>query len=291
MSECVYENDVAYGFTPNIGPEGAADLPIALLTGPVMPPEAVEIAATLRVAGRAWIVGEGLRIEVAESRWHGVGPSGVVHRIRDLYLPDLSVRLPDEIQADRRTADPGCVARELIAQGGIPDSDFGEAARPEVHAVEPFQQVQPTGDPLGDLRAGLVISHGAARTFYPYFETVGDILDERLMEVASALPVSPSRKEARDALRRLGNALSDGHNFVRDNQLSLAGFLAIHVENVDGAPVVRRSAAPGIAAGDTITSIGGVPAADFTATELARSGGAAGDDPELSAAIAFLLQN
>jgi hypothetical protein len=38
--------------------------------------------------------------------------------------------------------------------------------------------------------------------------------------------------------------------------------------------VVRRSAAPGVAPGDTITSIDGVPAADWYAVELARSAGA-----------------
>ncbi len=270
----VYKNSVATVSTPEIPAAGAADLPLAVLTGPSLPPEAVEIAAALRLAKRAWLVGEGLRIEVAEARWQGVGASGVAHRGRDLLAPGTDSRLPDAIEADRRRAHPECFAAEILALGPIPEVALGDAARPQVLKTLPFGDEQPKGDPLGDARAALVIAHGATRTFYPYFGTVPDIIDDRLLETTSALPVSPTRLETYHSLRRFGNALTDGHQFVFDHEPTTVGYFAVHIEDIDGALVVRRSATPGVDPGDTITSIGGTPADEYLATELARSGGA-----------------
>lgn len=267
-----YTNKVAVLPKEDIAATGSADLPLALLTGPELPADAVEIAAALRLAGRARIIGEGLRVEAAESRWQGVGDSGVAYRYEDLSTG--SARWPDSIEPDLRTAHPECFAADILAQGPVPPAVTSDAVRPKVQKTDPFNKKQAPADSLGDARAALVVAHGAARLFFPYFATVGDTLDPRLEEVTAALPAAPSRKDTRDALRRLGAALEDGHNFVIDYKPGATGYFAVLIEDVGGEAVVRRSAAPGVSPGDTITSIDGVPAEEWYATELPRSAGA-----------------
>jgi len=270
----VYTNSLAKAASlPELPSGGAVDLPLAVLTDADMPAEAVEIAATLRLANRAWLFGEDLRVEVAESRWRGIGPSGLAIRVRDLYAAG-GQRLPDEIPADSRSAKPECLAGEILSRGPIPALSLGAAERASIKKTAPFDDIQAPGDPLGDARASLIIADGAARTFFPYFSVVGDIIDPRLEETLSDLPAAPSREDQYHALHRFGNALSDGHNFVFDGMPATAGYLPVYIEDIDGAPVIRRSAEPLIVPGDTIASIDGVPAADWYAIELARAAGA-----------------
>ena len=258
---------------PKLPATGSVDLPLAVLTDADMPAEAVEIAATLRLAGRAFLIGEDLRMEVAESRWRGIGNNGVAIRTRDLHL-SLVARAPDVVPADARTTTPECFASEILSKGAVPPPAIGGAERDILTKGSPFGKHQSPADPLGDARAALIIAHGAARTFYPYFPVVGDDIDPRLDETLSALPAAPTRMDTRQALRRFGNALVDGHNFVMNYMPFFSQILPIYVEDIDGEPVVRRSGDPAIAPGDTILSIDGVPADTWYATELARSGGA-----------------
>lgn len=258
---------------PDWGAEGATDLPMAMLTSATMAPDAVEAALTFRIAKRAWIVGEDLRVEVAESRFRALGKVGVAYRFRDLVLADGS-RLPDMLEADERSATPECFAETILEKGALEDPALGEALRPTIVKIAPFDAQEPKVTPLGDTRAALIIAHGAARLFYPYFDTVGDMIDERLLETTQALPDSPMASDRVRSLRRFGNALIDGHNFVRNPESGITGFFGVMIEDINGAPVVRRSMAPGVSPGDTITSIGGVSASEFMATEMALSGGA-----------------
>ena len=268
----VYGNTVAKSDLPVVPAEGTVDLPLALLTGPAMMPDAVEIALTLRLAQRAFVVGEDLRTEVAEARWQGVGEMGVAYRYRELYFG--TARVADVVYADKRTTAPECFAQDLLSMGAVPQAGTGPNERSKVLVTKPFGVQQLPGDPLGDARAALVISHGAARAFYPYFPTVGDIIDERLVETAQALPDVPTRDDEMNALRRFGEALSDGHQFVASYESDTVGFLPVFIEDIGGKAVIRRSNEPSIAPGDTITEIDGVPADDWYALELSRSGGA-----------------
>ncbi|MEZ4311447.1 MAG: S41 family peptidase [Polyangiaceae bacterium] len=268
----VYKSTLVQRDLPDIPASGTADLKLALLTGPKIPGEAVEIAALLRLAGRAWLIGEDLRVDVAEGTWQGVGETGVLVRTRELRFGGGT--MPDVIFADQRTASPECFASDILAKEAVPPAGTSATARPLLKSTAPFGDVHPVGDARGDARAGLVIAHGAVRRFFPYFGVVGDGIDERLMETTSSLPAAPSRVETRNALRRFGNVLSDGHNFVYDSKAIGGGFFPVHVESIDGEAVIRRSAAPGVEPGDTIVSIGGVPAAEWYSVELARSGGA-----------------
>jgi hypothetical protein len=239
-----------------------------------MAPDAVEIAATLRLAGRAWLVGESLRTEVAESRWQGVGDAGIAYRWEDLVSGGQ--RWPDEIPADRRMAEPRCIALELSALGMPAALVPGPGDRPPLQMVDSFGKKQPAMISLGIGRAALIVSHGAARTFFPYFNTVGDTIDERLEETLGTLGTAlPERKQVKNLLRRFGNALNDGHSLAFDyGSGSLGGSFPVWTEVINGEPVVRRSIAVGVNAGDTITSIGGIPADQFYATELARTSAA-----------------
>jgi C-terminal processing protease CtpA/Prc len=63
---------------------GQRDLPLVLLTSARMAPEAAEVAGTLRIARRAWLVGRGVHAAVAESDWQGVGGHGLAVRTQFL---------------------------------------------------------------------------------------------------------------------------------------------------------------------------------------------------------------
>ncbi|UQA57315.1 S41 family peptidase [Polyangium aurulentum] len=262
-----YSDRIVEKAQPPILATGGSDLPIALLTGPALAPEAAELAATLRLANRAWIVGTDVPVSIAEMRWQGVGTTGLAYRDEDLV--DAVGRLPDVVPADRSMAHPQCIAADLLAMGAPAPIARGPADRQAVEALDPFNDGQPSDSSLGAGRAALVVFHGATRTFYPYFKVVGDTIDERLQETLASLGDAPTRAEVVRALRRFGNALSDGHNFLYDIESQPGGYMPVYIEDIDGEPVVRRTNAVGIDAGDTITSIGGVPAADWYEKELA----------------------
>jgi hypothetical protein len=249
--------------------------PLAVLTGPAMPPEAADVAIRLRLTNTAFIFGEDVLAGVAEMRWQGVGSTGVAYRWQEL-LSIANRGVPDVIPADRRSYSPEALLADLAAIGAPPDIADGGKTRSHLVPMSPFKDMQPATITLGTARAALVVAHGALREFFPYFSVVGDTIDARLVETIDALgATAPDRMTTLNALRRFGNAISDGHQFDFDYAPpTTAGYLPILVEDIAGEPVVRRSLAVGIAPGDTITSIGGVPAAQWYATELARTSAA-----------------
>jgi len=118
------------------------------------------------------------------------------------------------------------------------------------------------------------------RTFFPDFVSFPapgpglDGWDKALEKPLADLDAAKSlaRPAVIDALHTLGAALNDGHNFVYNyGPSSGAGYFLVMIEDINGAPVVRRSATPGVDPGDTITAIAGVPADVWYKTELART--------------------
>ncbi|APR87152.1 Peptidase, S41 family protein [Minicystis rosea] len=277
----VFSADNVYGNEPHLINEpplegtGAVDRPIALLTDAVMAPDAAAFAGSLRLAGRAFILGEDVRADVAEARWQGVGQAGVAYRWSEIAISSAK-RWPDTIPADVRSTHPECLLDRLVDMGVPPALTGGAITRASIEPLDGYQQLQAAVATLGTARAALVIAHGAARTFFPYFATVGDTIDDRLVETLADLGSEPPAdgKAAFHALGRFGNALHDGHNFVTDYTATSAGSFPVFIEDIDGEPVVRRSLAVGVSPGDTITSIGGVPAATWYETELARTSAA-----------------
>jgi hypothetical protein len=276
----VYKADTHSRAEPEIQGTASEALPLAVLTETTMAPSAALIAGWLRLQNRAWLFGEGVRADVAEARWQGVGDAGLGYRAGDLFIAAsgaLPGRWPDEIPADARSLHPECLLGDLSTRGDPPTVSAPTPARAVVKAVHGFDETHAYDITLGSARAALIAAHGAARLFFPYFGTVGDHLDDRLIETLDALGTATpqDRTVVIHALQRLSNVLDDGHSFVYSGVgAAPAGYFPVTIEDINGEPVVRRSLALGVSPGDTITSIGGVPASTWYATELPRTAAA-----------------
>jgi hypothetical protein len=165
----------------------------------------------------------------------------------------------------------------------------GPAARATVAALSPFGNVQPPTLGHGDLRAALIVAHGAARLFHPFITEIAPALDARLGEVLGSIPDPPpiDRLTANRLLRRLGQALADGHVNVFSSVFfgGPYGFLPVLVEESGGEPLVIRSLGPGIVPGDTIVAIGGEPVADRFARAYALVSAATDQDRFVKATV------
>lgn len=274
-----YATDVVQTSTTPIYGTAMVDVPLAVLTDDRMAPAAAELAASLRLQGRAWLFGEDVHVRVAESRARRIGDRVLLYRVEQLGGTNP---WPDVVPADIPT--PSLTAR-LDALPGLgrpspPSTPAPTRARMLDHML--FGTSYAPSDSRGAIRAALIYAHGAARWFFPYFDVVGDEIDARLEEALAALPdtVRIDAETAYRALRRFGEALHDGHNFVFDpqNQRGVIGGLPLRIDDVGTStapsPVVVRSLVPQIEAGDVVTRIDGVDVADWYAEELARTSAA-----------------
>jgi peptidase S41-like protein len=171
---------------------------------------------------------------------------------------------PDRIPADVRLGEGSgvnVVADVLPLLGSHPGPVTGPAARSFPDPVDPFGVGQPVVTGKAEMRASLLIAHGITRLFFPYFDVVGDRIDSRLLETLASVEDwdGADRTAAFNLLRRFGEALHDGHQFVFDGGPVTYGYLPVFLEEIGGRPVVRRSAIPEIRAGDTILSMDGRP--------------------------------
>jgi len=163
--------------------------------------------------------------------------------------------------------------RILKGSGNPPNLQPGDALRPALQQIEPFGATQPGGLRLGDIRGALIVSHGALRLFFPYFPVVGDNIDPRLLETLGMLGSGPQVDAivAFNAVRRFSEATRDGHYFWSSQyppaKAFIKGALPVVLEQVSGEPVVRKSNTSLVQPGDTLTSIAGLPAADWFARE------------------------
>lgn len=270
----LYKNTIAEIADPAIPAASQNERKLALLTSAKLAPEAASLALALRFANRALIVGEGLRADVAESRWQGIGNTGIAYRAADSIFPN-GERIPDSISADRRLAEPACIVHEILDTNAPVAIMPPAAERPAQVHIDSFNKRQPPVVDLGTGRAALIVAHGAMRTFFPYFGQVPDVIDERLVETMEMLgKTTPERLALRNILRRFGNALEDSHTLVRDYVTKAVGSFPSYLEWIGGEAVVRQTLAMGVNPGDTLISVGGIPAADWYAQEMARSSGA-----------------
>jgi hypothetical protein len=252
---------------------GAEELPLVLLTEAAMPAEAVEIAVTMRARGRASVFGEDLLVAAAETAWVGVGAAGISYRYRT--LGGLVDPLADIVPADVRAEDPACLIMSSADVPPVPEPYVdGPDVRATFEALDGFEQAQDPAITIGRARAALVSFRGALSRFFPPYPTQD--LDARLQEALALVDDAPmlDRPTVRTILRRFANALDDGHAFVFDPQSPTAGYFLVVLEDIDGEAVVRRSGTPGVSPGDTITSIGGVPAGTWFANEMATTSAA-----------------
>jgi hypothetical protein len=186
---------------------------------------------------------------------------------------------PDSIPADLRPSsthptDLSELVRGLAVRLPAPE---GTATRAGPEPAHPFGKRQRVANGKAEARAALLIAHGMLRLFYPYFEVVGDGIDARLAEALATLEQTGplDRLAFIRLLRRFGEVLKDGHQFVSNyGSNPFIGYLPVMVEAIDGLPVVRRSKVDEVKAGDTILSVDGRSSRDWYAEELARTSAA-----------------
>jgi C-terminal processing protease CtpA/Prc len=268
-SRGLYESQVVDVERAPIRASGAADLPLAFVIGDRTPPSALAIAGTLRLARRAWLFGREVRAEIAESRWIGVGNAGIATRTQDLVHG--AARWPDAIPADREAVD---AFADLASLGEPAAVASGEATRPALADLADFRKVSPSALGPGVLRAALVVAHGTLKQFYPYYGTVLDESDARLVDtLAHARDASRDRRTARDLLRRFTSVSRDGHGWVID-QASAQKYLPLAFQRVGAEAVVRDTTLANVSRGDALVSVNGTPAAEWLAREMSRSYGA-----------------
>lgn len=275
-----YRNEVVEVKQQVIASRGLRDLPIALVTDRAMAPQVAELAGSLRLANRVWIVGEDIFAGVAESKWLAVGDQGIAFRYADFV--SNGKRWPDKVIADASISHLQSFARALPSMG-IPTtrpSDTAEGMRPQIEEVKPFKDFQEPKPGKGDLRGALVISHGSLELFFNNFRTGGEKrLDDRLLEVLSTATKvdSSDRIAVRNILRRLGEAIHDGHNFVYDWKPASypgAGLFPVLLDQVNDEVVVAFSLAKEVMAGDTILEIDGQSMESWLKSEFPRTAGA-----------------
>lgn len=267
---------------------GRDELPVALLTSPSLAPAAARFAADLRLARRAWLVGAPIHTAVAESKWMPVRSRGVL--VRNARLEDSHGAAPDVIPADLALSHFGWGAG---SSESIPSAQRLQAAAflglpapvdrtaPVVRSA-PAKRVAlevppPSEASSGIARADLVILHGAARLFFPYFASVGDGIDGRLMETLASVDASPvtQAQQTQRLLLRFNEVLRDGHGFVYARGTPPpAGYFGVWLEDVAGEPVVRRSVLADVHPGDTVTSVDGMPMSEWLAVEKAHASAA-----------------
>lgn len=271
----VYANSVIELSQEPIQPQGKQELPLAFLTGHRMPAYAALIAGALRIDKRAVIIGKEILAAVAESRFHGIGAQGLSYRTTDLY--SQRKRWSDVIEPDLATDNP--LAHLSQIQTLYPPSALGRpvVTRALIEAVNPFGDTQPAATTLKEVRSALIVVHGTLRLFFPYFATVGDHIDSRLLETIETAENTQvfDTFSFYNLLRRFGESIKDGHQFVFNFGTStVIGYLPIFVEKINNEPVIRRSLATGINPGDTIISIDGQSASQWYEQEYTRTAGA-----------------
>jgi C-terminal processing protease CtpA/Prc len=250
------------------------ELPMVVLTGKLLAPSAALLAGELRLAKRAWLVGESIPAAVAESLWQPVGQDGIAFRVRQ--LSNDSVNWPDEIAADRPASELKTLLDSLAQKPAIPAVALSRPQRASVKSYNAFRAIHSRDVTQANVQAALLITHGALRAFFPYFKTVGDRIDERLKETMNTLKaLQLTGASARNLLRRFGESIRDGHQFVNYfGQSAAKGYMLVQLDKLGGKPVVRYTGHSSLKVGDTILSIDGVAAADWFAKEYKRTSAA-----------------
>jgi C-terminal processing protease CtpA/Prc len=275
-----YTNAITALQAKGITPKSGSPLPLAFIIGKRLPPIAAELAGRLRLAQRAWLIGQDIPTEIAETQWIGLGDVGIAYRYRSLL--HNQVPWPDTIPADY-TLEQWKNAIEALTQGrSIPPVSSGQATRRNMAPAHYFRQFHTQQLTKANVLAALLIAHGALRAFYPYFKTkgVGDRIDERLLEVMGTLAALEQSGltgiRARNLLRRFGEAIRDGHCFVNSVHTSqeLKGYFPILLDQLDGKPIVKRSGIPDIHVGDEVRKIDGVDAKTWFDNEYKRTSAA-----------------
>lgn len=135
-----------------------------------------------------------------------------------------------------------------------------------------LESVTAAGEPVTRARAhadGIALWN-VARHFYPYWSVIEVDWDAALAKWLAEQPLTQSRAQLRDALRRLAAPLEDGHASIADPKSAAArGFLPVSVRPLGDRWVIDASRLPEKArAGDVILAVDGRPAQQWFAQRL-----------------------
>lgn len=244
---------------------------LVLWTDVKMPPLAAELAGALRLTGRAWLLGPGVRAEVAEAQWAAIDERGLAWRAADLIWNGR--RWPDAIPGDDLEVSLEAT-RALVAQDRPASVPQSADDRPAVAVFDPIAETHPTTLHLGRARAALLVAHGASSRFFSNIESAQDELDALLVETLASTTAEQGtdREHLTLQLGRLSYALHDGHSWVQDTApdhtsrfVDMAGWALMDLDAADPLPLVTRTDEPELAVGDAILAIDGVAIETFLA--------------------------
>lgn len=240
------------------------------------------VATSLQAGARETIERGDLAPGHYEARVHGAVVPGETSQF------DLSIQLeaagpwPDVIPAD--FPPPGTDQNaflQMIRNAGVtvPPLSGGSATRTTVTPINPFGQRHTAAQGKAEMRAALLVTHGMLRHFFPYFPVVGDNIDDRLRETLDTVQqaASPDRPLFYRTLRRFGEVLRDGHQFVFNYGGAVnnaVGYLNVAIEELGGKPMVRNSGVSGIQPGDIIEAVNDQPTTEWYVDELQRTSAA-----------------
>jgi hypothetical protein len=259
-------------------------VPLAVLTAPQLTPNGALAAVALKATANAFIIGENVPTAIAESTWVGVGSSGLA--VRTGLLQVGMTALPDLVSADQRTADPLGALDHFdftVSPGGL----LGSATRTPIVAGKTPTVFKTASTTAVEARGALIGTYAAVRTFWPYFDVVGDVIDARLDECLGLVAgdAGTDRAAVRLALHRFGEALHDGHYFLFEaNQQNPATNPPVAFIPSGTDVVVALSLEPTVHPGDLLIDVNGTPVADLITQYEAYASGS----PQRTLEIALL---
>lgn len=248
------------------------DLPVALIVDSSQAPSVAEFVINLRLQQRAWIVGSKIYAGVAESDFYSVNQNGIAIRTKEFIYKNK--RWPDYINPDYSINDFIKIEKQLPGLGTPKIFDYNNSNRAELTVMNPFKDYQNPINPKQDLFASLVIVQGTLPLFFPFYDEMKNEINNRYLEVLNKVFQTEEIDTfiARNFLRRYGEVLHDGHNFVTFHEgPSTGGIFPVVLNAIEGKAVVRRSLIEGLNPGDTIEKIDDEFMSDWLIRELNRT--------------------
>ncbi len=267
-----YANTIETREPPPILGKYKRDLPVFIIVDSLQAPSVAEFAINLRLQQRAWIVGSKSYAGIAESDFYSVNQNGIAFRTReyiyenkqwlDVLNPDFSLKEFTKI-------------KEQLAEFGAPQKlTWYEGGRKKLAVMSPFKDYQAPQNFRQDLFASLVVLQGTLSLFFPYYDDMKNEINNRYLEVLNDVFQTKEIDTfvARNFIRRYGEVLHDGHNFVTFHEgPSTGGIFPVVFNAIDGKAVVRRSLIQGLNPGDTIEKIDDEFMSDWLNRELNRT--------------------
>lgn len=213
---------------------------IVILSDSSLPPMLGRTTGSLRLQQLVWLAGTGIGAEKLESIFNMLNPWIMGYRAINLYFKNQ--RWPDFIPADI-SVDDFLKKENLEEFVHMPPILNLPNARRKIISRLKFDKINHLPFSTANFKASLFGIYSVLRLFYPYFDVVGDHLDERFQEIYSLIETSGSlsKRQAFILLKRFGEVLKDGHQFVFYDRGPTWKMLPIAMDNIENKVVVTKS--------------------------------------------------